>query len=220
MDLITSESDFIMLTDAKQKPLRTDKALTSALVMLGILIPVLMGFIPLAISALLGVSVMVLTGCLKMEEAYRAIEWRSVFLIAGLLPLGAAMEETGAASLMAEGVVELFGRFGPWGIIAGLYLLTSISTLAIPPAALVVIMSPVALQAAETFDVSPYSVMMAIAMAAASSFLSPVSHPANLLVMGPAGYKFSDYLKLGLPLALVVMIIVMVLLPIFWPLGG
>ena len=182
--------------------------------------PVLLGFVPLAISALLGVSVMVLTGCLKMEEAYRAIEWRSVFLIAGLLPLGAAMQETGAASLMAEGVVELFGRFGPWGIIAGLYLLTSISTLAIPPAALVVVMSPVALQAAENFDVSPYSIMMTIAMAAASSFLSPVSHPANLLVMGPAGYKFSDYLKLGLPLALVVMIIVMVLLPIFWPLSG
>ncbi len=220
MELISTESDFIMLTDTKQKPLRSDKALTSALIMLGILVPVLLGLIPLAISALLGVSVMVLTGCLKMEEAYRAIEWRSVFLIAGLLPLGAAMEETGAASLMAEGVVELFGRFGPWGIIAGLYLLTSISTLAIPPAALVVVMSPVALQAAETFDVSPYSIMMTIAMAAASSFLSPVSHPANLLVMGPAGYKFSDYLKLGLPLALVVMIIVMVLLPIFWPLDG
>ncbi len=220
LELIASENDFILLTDTRQKPMRTDKALTSALVMLGILLPVLLGFIPLAISALIGVSVMVLTGCLKMEEAYRAIEWRSVFLIAGLLPLGAAMQDTGAASLMAEGVVALFGRFGPWGIIVGLYMLTSISTLAIPPAALVVVMSPVALQAAESFDVSPYSIMMTIAMAAASSFLSPVSHPANLLVMGPAGYKFSDYLKLGLPLALVVMIVVLVLLPIFWPLGG
>jgi di/tricarboxylate transporter len=220
MELISSESDFIMLTDTRTKPMRTDKALTSVIVMLGVLVPVLMGFIPLAIASLIGVSVMVLTGCLKMEEAYRAIEWRSVFLIAGLLPLGAAMQETGAASLMAQGVVELFGRFGPWGIITGLYLLTSLSTLAIPPAALVVVMSPVALQAAENFDVSPYSVMMTIAMAAASSFLSPVSHPANLLVMGPAGYKFSDYLKLGLPLALVVMIIVLVILPIFWPLSG
>jgi di/tricarboxylate transporter len=220
LELIASENDFILLTDTRQKPMRTDKALTSALIMLGILLPVLLGFIPLAISALIGVSVMVLTGCLKMEEAYRAIEWRSVFLIAGLLPLGAAMKETGAASMMAEGVVELFGRFGPWGIIVGLYMLTSISTLAIPPAALVVVMSPVALQAAESFDVSPYSIMMTIAMAAASSFLSPVSHPANLLVMGPAGYKFSDYLKLGLPLALVVMVVVLVLLPIFWPLGG
>jgi di/tricarboxylate transporter len=153
-----------------------------------------------------------------MEEAYSAIEWRSVFLIAGLLPLGLAMQQTGAAAMMAEQVVEVFGRFGPWGVIAGLYLLTLISTLAIPPAALVVIMSPVALQAAASFDVSPYTIMMAISIAAAASFLSPISHPANLLVMGPGGYKFTDFLKLGLPLSLVVMAVVMLLLPIFWPL--
>ena len=220
IDLISSESDFILLTDTRKEPLRTDKALTSALIMAGILVPVLLGLIPLAISAIIGVCLMVLTGCLKMEEAYRAIEWRSVFLIAGLLPLGAAMQQTGAATLLAEGVVDIFGRFGPWGIIIGLYLLTVVSTLAIPPAALVVVMSPVALQAAASYDISPNSIMMAIAMAAAASFLSPVSHPANLLVMGPAGYKFTDYLKLGLPLAAVVMAIVIILLPIFWPLAG
>ncbi len=92
--------------------------------------------------------------------------------------------------------------------------------MAIPPAALVVIMSPIAIQAAESFQISPNSIMMAIAVAAASSFLSPVSHPANLLVMGPAGYKFSDYLKLGIPLAIVVMVVVLLLLPVFWPLNG
>lgn len=218
IELMSSDSDFILLTDTRKEPLRTNKALLSVLIMAAILAPVLMGLIPLAISAVIGVSLMVMTGCLKMEEAYRAIEWRSVFLIAGLLPLGAAMQQTGAATLLAGGVVELFGGFGPWGIIIGLYVLTSLSTLAIPPAALVVIMSPVALQAAESYDLSPYSIMMAIAMAAASSFLSPVSHPANLLVMGPAGYKFSDYFKMGLPLAIVVMVVVIILLPIFWPL--
>ncbi|TVQ84855.1 MAG: SLC13 family permease [Bacteroidetes bacterium] len=218
LELMGSDNDFILLTDTMSQPFRTHKALTAVIVMLGILIPVLLGIIPLAISAVIGIALMVLTGCLKMEEAYRAIEWRSVFLIAGLLPLGFAMEQTGAAALMAEQVVEIFGRFGPWGVIAGLYLLTLISTLAIPPAALVVIMSPVALQAAAGFDFSPYTIMMAISIAAAASFLSPISHPANLLVMGPGGYKFSDYIKLGLPLSLVVMIIAMVLLPIFWPL--
>ena len=220
IDLINSESDFILLTDTKKETLRTDKALTSVLIMAGILVPVVLGLIPLAISAIIGVCLMVLTGCLKMEEAYRAIEWRSVFLIAGLLPLGAAMQATGAATLLAEGVVDLFGRFGPWGIIIGLYMLTMVSAIAIPPAALVVVMSPVALQAAANYDISPNSIMMAIAMAAAASFLSPVSHPANLLVMGPAGYKFTDYLRLGLPLAAVVMAIVIILLPIFWPLSG
>lgn len=220
IDLLSSESDLILLTETTHPVFRTHKALTSALVMGGLLVPVLLGIIPLAISAVIGVAFMVLTGCLKMEEAYRAIEWRAVFLIAGLLPLGAAMQQTGAAALIAGGVVNLLGDFGPWGIIVGLYLLTSLATLAIPPAALVVIMSPIALQAAETYQISPHSLMMAIAMAAAASFLSPVSHPANLLVMGPGGYRFSDYLKMGLPLALVVMVTVLLLLPIFWPIGG
>jgi di/tricarboxylate transporter len=217
LELIGSEQDFILLTDTLAPPLRTNKAFTATLVMLAVLLPVLFGLIPLAIMAVLGIAMMVLTGCLKMEEAYRAIEWRSVFLIAGLLPLGAAMHTTGAAAMLAEGVVETFGRFGPWGVLFGLYLLTVIATLAIPPSALVVIMSPVVLQAAESFSISPHSLMMAIAIAAAGSFLSPIAHPANLLVMGPGGYKFSDYLKLGLPLSLVVMALVFLLLPIFWP---
>ena len=217
IELMGSENDFILLTDTKKEPLRTEKALHAVLIMAGILVPVLLGMIPLAIAAIIGVALMVLAGCLKMEEAYRAIDWRSVFLIAGLLPLGAAMQETGAATLMAEGVVGLFGRFGPWGVVMGLYLLTVVCTIAIHPAALVVVMSPVALQAAENFNISPHSIMMAISIAAAASLLSPISHPANLLVMGPAGYRFSDYLRLGLPLALVVMTIVMFLLPVFWP---
>ncbi len=218
LDLIGAEPDFIMLTDTKTQPLRTEKAMTAVMVMAAVLLPVILGIVPLAIAALVGIALMVLTGCLRMEEAYRAIEWRSVFLIAGMLPLGVAMEQTGAAMMLAEGVVEALGRFGPWGIISGLYLITAISALAIPPPALVVIMSPVALQAAATFDISPHSLMMAIAMAAAACFMSPVSHPANLLVMGPGGYHFRDYLKVGVPLTLVVMAIVLLLLPIFWPL--
>ncbi len=218
LELMDSEPDFILLTDMAAKPLRTGKALTAVLVMAAVLLPVLLGFVPLAIAAVVGIALMVLTGCLKMEEAYRAIEWRAVFLIAGMLPLGTAMQETGAASLLALGVVDVFGQLGPWGIIVGLYLLTALSTLAIPPPALVVIMAPIALETAANYDISPQSMMMAIAMAAAACFMSPVSHPANLLVMGPGGYRFGDYLRLGLPLTLVVMVAVLLLLPVFWPL--
>ncbi|MFO7977470.1 MAG: SLC13 family permease [Bacteroidales bacterium] len=218
LELLGDESDFILLTDTLQKPLRTHKALTSILIMVGVLIPVLFGLIPLAIMALVGVCVMVLTGCLKMDEAYRAIEWRSVFLIAGLLPLGTAMHQTGAAELMAQGVIDIFGRFGPWGVVAGLHLFTLAGTLVIPPSALVVIMSPVALQAAASFDISAHAIMMAIVMAAAPSFMSPVSQHTNLMVMGPGGYKFIDYIKVGLPMAIVVIIILALLLPVLWPL--
>ncbi len=217
LELIDSEPDFILLTEMTGRPRRTEKALTAALVMLGILTPVLFGIVPLAIAAVSGIILMVLTGCLKMEEAYRAIEWRAVFLIAGMLPLGTAMQSTGAASTMASGVVHTFGHFGPWGVIAGLYLLTATLTIAIHPAALVVVMAPVALEAAAAFDISPQTVMMAVAIAAAAVFMSPISHAANLLVMGPGGYRFRDYLKVGVPLTLIVMAIAMLLLPWIWP---
>ena len=220
LEILQEDADFILLSETLEKPLRTNKAFSAFMVMSVVILPVLLGLVPLVISAVVGIALMVLTGCLRMEEAYRAIEWRAVFLIAGMLPLGTAMQQTGAASLIAGGMVELLGGFGPWGIIFGLYVITSIGTLAIPPAALVVVMSPVALQAAAGFDISPYTIMMAIAIAAASSFMSPVSHPANLLVMGPGGYRFTDYIKLGVPLSLVAMIVAFLLLPIFWPIGG
>ena len=218
LELMDEEHDLILLTDIARQPQRTGKALTAALIMAAILTPVILGFVPLAIAAVSGIALMVLTGCLRMEEAYRAIDWRAVFLIAGMLPLGIAMQQTGAASILATGVVQSFGYFGPWGIIAGLYLVTAMLTIAIHPAALVVIMSPVALEAAAVFDISPQTVMMAVAISAASVFMSPVSHAVNLLVMGPGGYRFSDYLRVGIPLTLVVMAVSMLLLPIIWPL--
>lgn len=218
INLLDSEPDFIVLSSSSKKPLRTNKALTAGLIMLAVLLPVLFGFITLAISAIIGIALMVLTGCLRMEEAYRAIEWKAVFLIAGMLPLGTALQKSGTAVMIAEASVESLGAFGPWGIIIGLYVLTSLATFVIPTPALVVLMSPIALQAAAGMDISPYAMMMAIAMAASASFTSPISHSSNLLVMGPGGYRFVDYIKLGLPLTIVVMIIVLILLPIFWPL--
>ncbi len=220
LELLGQESDFILLTETtgSPQPKRTGKILTSVSIMAAMLLSVILGIVPLAIATIAGVAMMVITGCLKMEEAYRAIDWKAVFLIAGTLPLGAAMHNTGAASLLANGVVEIFGPFGPWGVVAALYLVTSISTLAIQPAALVVIMSPIALETAATFSLPPQTVMMAVAIAAAAAFMSPVSHAANLMVMGPGGYGFKDYLKVGVPLTLVVMAVAMLLLPVFWPL--
>jgi di/tricarboxylate transporter len=176
------------------------------------------GFQPIAVAAVAGATLMVLTRCLTMEQAYRAIDWRSIFLIAGMMPLGIAMYESGAAAYAAEGVVTLLGPYGPWPVIAGLYLLTALGTLIVPTAALVLLMAPIALSAAATLGVAPQPAMMAVAIAASASLASPVAHPANILVMGPGGYRFVDYLKLGVPLTLVVFVIAMLLLPLAWPL--
>ncbi len=166
---------------------------------------------------MLGATLMVLTRCLTMEDAYRFIEWPAVFLIAGMLPLGIAMERTGAARFLADGVVGAAGEFGPRAVLAGIFLLTSLATQVIPTAALVVLMSPIAINTAMDLEVSPLPFMMTVAMAASASLSSPVSHPANTLVMGPGGYRFIDYVRVGLPLTLVVFVLVVLLVPVLWP---
>ena len=160
---------------------------------------------------------MILTGCLTMEEAYRSIEWQAVFLIAGMLPLGIALEEAGVSALLAEVVVASVGDFGPRAAMAAFFLVTSLATQVMPNAAVVVLMSPIVLGAAAGLGVSPYPLMMAVAIAASASFASPVSHPANVLVMGPGGYRFTDYLRVGLPLTAVVFVVVMIVTPLVWP---
>jgi len=185
----------------------------------GILLPVILGWVPIYIAAVVGAALMVLFGCLTMEEAYRQIEWKAVFLIAGLLPLGTALDQTGAARLIAEGVVALVGPFGPKAVMFGMVALTFIATCFVPTAALVVLMAPIALNTATNMGLSPYAFMMAVAMAASASFTTPISHPANILVMGPGGYRFVDYLKVGGLLTLVILVVLMVALPVFWPLA-
>jgi Trk K+ transport system NAD-binding subunit len=217
LSIFSSEQDFITLTSVAKKGPDTRRAPRAAVIMLMVVVSVLMGWLPIAIAAIFGATCMVISGCLNMEQAYRAIDWRAVFLIAGMLPLGVAMQDTGAATLVAAEVMQLLGDSGPWTVIAGLYAMTAMATMIIPTAALVVLMSPIVLSACSEMGIEPQTAMMAIAMAASASFTSPISHPANILVMGPGGYRFVDYIKVGIPLTLLVFLTVMFLLPVFWP---
>jgi di/tricarboxylate transporter len=216
LQMLEREADFLVLTstggtiDARRAPL-------AAAIMAGVVAITLSGWMPIYIAAVTGAALMVLTGCLKMEEAYRAIEWRAIFLIAGMLPLGAAMQQTGADTYLGVLLMDVLGGLGPWPVIGGLYLATAIGTLVMPVPALVVLMSPIVLSVSAALGIAPYTGMMAVAMAAAS-FMSPISHPANILVMGPGGYRFLDYIKLGVPVAIVVMVMTFLVLPVFWPL--
>lgn len=216
--MIERDPDFLVLTPVTQRHVDTAKAPLAAGIMFAVIFSVLIGWLPLYIAAVIGATLMVVTNCLSMEDAYRAIDWRSIFLIAGMLPLGTAMDQSGAAQFLGEQTTMLLGPLGPWWVIAGLYFVTAAATMIIPTAALVVLMAPIVLSASADLGIAPHTAMMAVAMAASASFTSPISHPANLLVMGPGGYRFADYLKVGLPLTAVVFVAVMLLLPIFWPL--
>ncbi len=220
LQLLGREPDFVVLTEMAQREVRQEKMNISILIMAAVLFPVIMGWVPIYIAAVVGAAVMVMCGCLTMEEAYRQIEWKAVFLIAGMLPLGTALDQTGAARMIAEGVVALVGPFGPTAVMFGLVSLTFAATCFVPTAALVVLMAPIVLNTAATLGLSPHALLMGVAMAASASFMTPISHPANILVMGPGGYRFLDYIKVGGLLTLVVLLIIVFVLPFFWPLTG
>lgn len=215
---LNEDDDLIVLNPVRAKPVDSSKAPLAAGIMLALVAVVVAGWVPIAIAAIAAATVMVLTRCLSMEQAYAAIDWRSIFVIAGMIPLGLAMQQTGAAQWIAAGMQAFLGPFGPWPAIAGLYLVTTLGTLAVPAPALVLIMAPIAVSVAGAMNIAPHAPLMAVAIAVGASLASPVAHPTNLLVMGPGGYRFTDYLKLGLPVQLVVFIVAAVLMPFVWPL--
>jgi di/tricarboxylate transporter len=217
LKMLGTEHDFLVLTEEAQEAPRLNKAPVALLVMAAVLVPVIFGWLPIAITAVMGVVLMIVTGVLTMEEAYRSIQWKAIFLIAGMLPLGIAMEQAGAASLLAEGVVRLVGAYGSLAVMASLFVLAALASQVMPNPAVAVLLAPIAYNMANGLGVSPYPMMMAVAVSASAAFLSPVGHPANVLIMGPGGYRFSDYLKVGIPLTLVVLVVSLLVVPVFWP---
>lgn len=166
-----------------------------------------------------GALVMILTGVLSMDDAYQAIEWRSIFLVAGMLPLGTAMTRTGAADLITHGVLAVLGGGGRLAILAGLIGLAVLLNQAMSGAAVAAVMAPIAIQTAQRIGADPRAFAMGIALACSFAFLTPLGSPVNILVMGPGGYSFRDYFRVGLPLVLLLFAVVLGLLPLIWPLG-
>ena len=157
-----------------------------------------------------------LTNVLTVEQCYRAISWTTVILVAGMIPLSTAMTQTGAAAKLADQLVNIVGDAGPHALLLGLFLLTVILGQLISNMATALIVIPVAISAAGDMDVSAKPVLMCVTVAAAASFLTPVATPANLMVMGPGGYRFGDYWKLGLPLIVLFGAVSILLVPVFW----
>jgi di/tricarboxylate transporter len=215
--MLGSEPDFLVLSEEAQEPPRRNKTLISVLIMVAVLLPVILGWLHIAIAAVAGVVLMILTGCLTIDEAHRSIQWKAIFLIAGMLPLGIALQKTGAASYIAQEMVSLVGAWGPIAVMAGLFILAALASQVMPNPAVAVLLAPIALNTASDLGISPFPLLMAVAVSASAAFLSPVGHSANIMVMGPGGYRFSDYLKVGLPLTLVVLVVVILVMPIFWP---
>ena len=185
-------------------------------VLLGMVVLLTTGLVPAVVAGLLAAAAMVLLGVLTMEQVYRAIAWTTVVLVGGMIALSTAMVESGAAKRLADGLVSIVGDAGPHALLLGLFLLTATLGQLISNMATALIVIPVAVSAAAELGVSPKPVLMSVAVSAAASFLTPVATPANLMVMGPGGYGFGDYWKLGLPLLALFGVVAVLLVPVFW----
>ncbi len=174
------------------------------------------GVVPSVIAGLVAACAMVLLRVLTVEQAYRAVNWTTVILVGAMIPLSTAMETSGAAKLMAATLVHLVGDAGPYALLAGLFVLSAMLGQLISNTATALIMIPIAIAAASETGVSARPVLMSIAVASAAAFLTPVATPVNLMVMGPGGYRFGDYWKLGLPLLLLFFVVATFLVPVFW----
>lgn len=174
------------------------------------------GLVPPAVAGLLAAGALVLTQVLSVEQAYRAINWTTVILVAAMMPLSTAMMQTGAAQLMAEALVSAVGNGGPYALLAGLFVLTAILGQLISNTATALIVIPISVAAATEMGVSPEPVLMSVAVAAAAAFLTPIATPTNLMVMEPGGYKFGDYWKFGLPLLIWFFLISTLYVPMVW----
>ena len=218
INLLRRERGFLLLDMPPLETRRTQKAPVSVAILLGVLVVVTAGWLHVSAAMFIGALLMVLSGTLTMDEAYRSIEWKSVFLIAGMLPLGLAMENTGTARLLADQIVGLVGEWGPLAVMMGIFVLTGLLTEVMSNAAATVLAVPIAIDAAQGLGADPRAFVMAIVIAASTSFLMPIGHQANVLVFGPGGYRFFDYTKVGVWLNLVLMILTALVLPLIWPL--
>jgi len=214
---LQSGNEFLVLEHLVVERRRRNRAPVAAGIMLLVIALAIFSDLGIATAMVAGSVAMVLTGCLSMDEAYKSIDWRTVFLVGGMLSLGIAMENTGTARFLADLLLGALGDYGPLALLAGIYLLSALITQPMSNAAAVVLMVPIAVDTALGLGVNHLTFTMAVVIGAATSFLTPVGHKANVLVFGPGGYRFFDYPKVGFLLTIVLFVVSMIFLPIIWP---
>ncbi|MFO1049442.1 MAG: SLC13 family permease [Geminicoccaceae bacterium] len=188
-----------------------------AIAVLAAMVVLLMtGFVPPAVAGLLAAGALIVSGVVTVEQAYRSINWTTIILIGAMMPLSTAMYQSGAAVMLGEGLVRTVGEAGPYALLAGLFLLTGILGQLISNTATALVIIPIAVAAAQQLGISARPVLMSVNVAAAASFLTPVATPVNLMVMGPGGYRFGDYWKLGLPLMIWFFVMSVFYVPLVW----
>ena len=204
---LQTSRDLLVLEQQDIETLRSDKANLAIVIGLAVVGAAAFKVCPILVSALAGVVLMILTGCLKPGELYQAVRWDVIFLLAGLIPLGTAMERSGATKLLADGFISLGGDISGYGLLTLLFILTSLLTGILSNTASVILLIPVGVQIAQSLGLNPLTVMFVITFAASNSFMTPIGYQTNTMVYGAGGYRFIDFVKVGGPLSLLMAVI-------------
>ena len=222
IELLRNESrNFVVLGSpddiSRQVVEISPQSIIAVVALIGMVVLMVTGVVPAVIATMIAAAVMILGRCMNMEQAYRAMNWQSVVLLAAMIPMSTALAVTGGAQLLADSLVNTLGVIGPMALMAGVFLLTTAFSQVISNTATTVLVAPIVLQSAEVLGISPYPLMMTVVVAASAAFLTPIASPTNTMVMTPGGYAFKDYIKVGLPLVLLFFVLSMLIIPIFWP---
>lgn len=212
------DDDFLSLNETAEKPLRKSKAPIAVAALLGVMALSATGVLPIVSAALIAAVIVVLTGCLRPAEAYASIDWRILFMIIGMLGLGKALENTGAAAWLAGYVSLFYGALGPVALLAAVYLLATLLTETVTNNAVAIIMTPIVITMADALGLCPRPFIVAIMFAASASLCTPIGYQTNTYVFGAGGYRFTDFARIGIPLNAVLFLTAVWLIPVFWPL--
>jgi di/tricarboxylate transporter len=214
---IEQDHSFVIVSEVELPNYRTGKMPLALAILAGVVAAAAFNVVPIVVSALVGSVLLIFSGCLTTEEAYQAISWKVILLLAGIIPLGLAMEKTGVAELLSTLVISLGDDWGPTLILSALFFLTMMLTNVMSNQAAAVLLAPLAIQTAHTLGVSARPFLMAVTFAASLSFMTPVGYQTNTLIYAPGQYKFTDFTRVGTPLNLLFWIIATLLIPVFWP---
>ena len=217
LDRLRGETDFIIVEDVHHEIVHKRLARRAFLIFGAMIVAASTGLADILVCALAASFLMVLTGCLQLRDAYRAMDGRVLLIIIAMIGLSTALEKTGASKLYAEVFLDLFSGLGPAYVLSGVILLTSISTHVLSNNATAILLLPIAISAAQGMGIDAKPFIIAVCFGASACFATPIGYQTNLLVYGPGGYRFSDYLKLGMPLNLLVLIMGSVFIPMIWP---
>ncbi len=208
---------FVILSEVNTFKERKEKIIPAVIILAAVVISAGMGIFPIVTGAVIGSVLYVLFGILTLEQAYRAIEWRVIFLLAGVLTLGIAMEKTGAAGIIASSLVSLLGGLGPTAMVSAFFLLTLVFTNFISNNATAALIVPIAIITADSLGVNSRPFLMAVTFAASLSFATPVGYQTNTMIFGPGNYKFTDFVKIGVPLDIIIWLLASLLIPVIFP---